>query len=75
MFDHLKERFDLEDSLVHWLTQNEEFGELFKDYELLYEQSINYPRKSEQYNYYQDLLFELEEEIIDLLINHHEGHN
>ena len=45
MFDHLKERFDLEDNLVNWLTENEEFGELFKDYELLYAQSIKYPRK------------------------------
>ena len=73
MFEHLKERFGLDEQLVNRLTKTEECDELFRDYELLYEQSKQYIKGSEQYAYYQGLLFELEEEIVDIIMSQEEN--
>ena len=73
MFEHLKERFGLDEQLFSSLAKTVEFDELFRDYELLYDQSLEYTKGSEQYAYYQGLLFELEEEIVDVLMSQEEN--
>ena len=69
MFEYLKERFGLDEQLFERLSNNEDHKELLKDYETIYKQSQEFDKDTEQYSYYRGLLFELEEEIVDLILS------
>ena len=73
MFEYLKERFGLDEQLFERLSNNEDYQELFRDYETIYKQSLEFGIDTEQYSYYRGLLFELEEEIVDVLMSQEEN--
>ena len=68
MFEYLKERFGLDEQLFERLSNNEDHKELLRDYETIYKQSQEFAHDTEQHSYYRGLLFELEEEIVDLIL-------
>ena len=75
MFEYLQKRFGLDKLVFERLSNNEDYQELLRDYETIFKQSQEFDKDTEQYSYYRGLLFELEEEIVDLLISVEENNS
>lgn len=73
MYKHLMEKFKINDQKVKFLVEsNQDYEELFSDYESIYQQIVKYESDFGMYTHYQEIIRELESEIKEVLSKHQE---